>query len=204
MVALPRRRSRRRTQHAILRAHAARRLARTRDLRFLLRVAHAHHGLEKRSPHRLRVRLRQLRVGRVVAVREHALLRRHAGAPRGHGTRAVLAVSRRLSGARGWRLVVLRRTRAQRQTRRRSAVFAHLARRLCVRERVGDRRMAARHGVHRLSVARKWLRAGRWAVCGIRADCRRVRRRLGARARRRADRAGRAAFAGCLPRLPSR
>ncbi len=60
-LALPRRAGRRRSQYAFVRADAAWRLARTRDLHVLLRVAHAHDRLEKRRADGRRVRLRQLR-----------------------------------------------------------------------------------------------------------------------------------------------
>ena len=108
LLALPRRAGRGRGQYAVVRADAARRLARTRDLRVLLRLAHAHHRLEKRRADGRRVRLRQFRDRRVVALRQHAFLRRHGRAARGRGRRAVLAVSGGLSGAGGGRLVVLR------------------------------------------------------------------------------------------------
>ena len=114
-LALPRRAGRRRGQYAFVRADAARRLARTRDLRVLLRVAHAQHRLEKRRADGRRVRLRQLRDRRVVAVRQHARLRRHGRAARRRGRRAVLAVSGGVSGAGGRGLVVLRGPCAQRR-----------------------------------------------------------------------------------------
>ena len=79
-----------------------------------------------------------------------------------------------------------------------TTVLADLARRAGVCERVGDRRMAARHRVHRLSVARERLCAGRRPVRGIRAGGRCVWRRLGAGAGRGVDRASAVACA-CAP-----
>ena len=168
------------------------------DLHAVLCLAFAHERLEKRRDDRLGVRLRQFRDGRLVALRQHAFLRRHGRAARGRGRRAVFAVSRDLSGGGGGRVVAGGRPRALRRRKRhcprrclrRTALRSDLARRVRFRERLGARRMAARARLHRLSVARERLCASRRPARGIRGDRGRVWRRLGACARGGARRAG--------------
>ena len=115
------------------------------------------------AAHRIRVRRRPVRHGRILGLREPARLRHDAGAYRGGRDGIVLRHSRLVPRVRG---LVHRAT----QGRARHAAGAR------IRGAVDSRRVAARLDIHRLSVARGRLQPERLAACRIRPAPGRIRR----------------------------
>ena len=130
------------------------------------RAQHASDVGEKRGRARFRIRDGLVRCRRLMGVHQHARLWADASGLGGSRDGGLLCLPRCLSG---------NRTRLGAQ-----AFFGNVRAASSRSARVmDDHRMAARLGLHRLSVARERLCAHRWSVGRMGADARRVRHHAG-------------------------